>query len=177
MAKYREYSCEQEMLLPVSLTQQIQPGTFEYTVNYVVDHEIDLRVFESRYRNDDTGAPAIDPAILLEAILLAYSRGNISSRRIAGVRRECAVHGTGGGHPTAFHDDCPVHLLDGRADHLGVRSHEAHLGDGSVHASRQSEGRHSVEAVLRGAQHREDPKVRNRLAGGQSQTGDRPRAV
>jgi transposase len=83
MAKYREYSYEQEMLLPVSLRRQIQPGTFEYTVNYVVDHEVDLRVFESRYRNDDTGAPAIDPAILLKVILLAYSRGIISSRRIA----------------------------------------------------------------------------------------------
>jgi transposase len=83
MAKYREYSYEQEMLLPVSLAQQIQPGTFEYTLNYVVDHEVDLRVFESRYRNDDTGAPAIDPAILLKVILLAYSRGIISSRRIA----------------------------------------------------------------------------------------------
>jgi len=49
MAKYREYSYEQEMLLPVSLGQQIQPGTFEYTLNYVVDQEIDLKVFERRY--------------------------------------------------------------------------------------------------------------------------------
>ncbi len=83
MAKYREYSYEQSRLLPVSLAQQIQPGTFEYTLNYVVDHEIDLKVFESRYRNDDTGAPAIDPALLLKVILLAYSRGIIGSRRIA----------------------------------------------------------------------------------------------
>jgi transposase len=49
----------------------------------VVDREIDLKVFENRYRNDETGAPAIDPAILLKVILLAYSRGIISSRRIA----------------------------------------------------------------------------------------------
>ena len=83
MAKYREYSREQELLLPVSLRQQIQPGTFEYTLNYVVDQEIDLKVFERRYRNDETGAPAIDPAILLKVILLAYSRGILSSRRIA----------------------------------------------------------------------------------------------
>jgi transposase len=83
MAKYREYSYEQSRLLPVSLVDQIQPGTFEYTLNYIVSNEIDLRVFESRYRNDDTGAPAIDPAILLKVILLAYSRGIISSRRIA----------------------------------------------------------------------------------------------
>ncbi len=77
MAKYREYSYEQSRLLPVSLAQQIQPGTFEYTLNYVVDHEIDLKVFESRYRNDDTGAPAIDPALLLKVILLACEPAGI----------------------------------------------------------------------------------------------------
>ena len=48
-----------------------------------VDHEVDLYVFESHYHNDATGAPAIHPAILLKAILFAYSRGVTSSRRIA----------------------------------------------------------------------------------------------
>ena len=83
MAKYSTYSYDQEMLLPVSLSQQIQPHTFEYTINYLVDHKIDLSVFEKKYRNDETGAPAIDPAILLKVILLAYSRGVVASRRIA----------------------------------------------------------------------------------------------
>jgi transposase len=83
MARYREYSYDQEMLLPVSLSQQIQPHTFEYTINYLVDHKIDLSVFESKYHNDQTGAPAIDPAILLKVILLGYSRGVVASRRIA----------------------------------------------------------------------------------------------
>jgi len=74
-------------MVPIRLADQVQPGTFEYTVNYLVDNEIDLSVFESRYQNDETGAPAYDPAILLKIILFAYSRGIISSRRIAG-----AVH-------------------------------------------------------------------------------------
>jgi len=39
-------------------------------------------VFEARYQNDETGAPAYDPAILLKIILLAYARGVTSSRRI-----------------------------------------------------------------------------------------------
>lgn len=83
MARYRDYLQEQERLLPVSLRNQIQPGTLEYTLNYLVDHEIDLSVFEDRYRNDTTGAPAIYPAILLKVILFAYSRGITSSRQIA----------------------------------------------------------------------------------------------
>lgn len=40
-------------------------------------------LFEDRYRNDETGAPAYDPALLLKIILYAYSRGITSSRKIA----------------------------------------------------------------------------------------------
>lgn len=46
-------------------------------------NEVDLSVFEERYRNDETGAPAYDPATLLKIILFAYSRGFVSSRQIA----------------------------------------------------------------------------------------------
>jgi transposase len=83
VARYKDYDQEQTRLLPVSLTQQIQPGTIEYTITYLVDREVDLSVFDSRYRNDLTGAPAIDPAILLKIILFAYSRGVRRSRQIA----------------------------------------------------------------------------------------------
>jgi transposase len=48
-----------------------------------IDNEIDLSIFDLRYQNDDTGAPAYDPAILLKIILYAYSRGITSSRKIA----------------------------------------------------------------------------------------------
>ncbi|MCJ7779473.1 MAG: IS1182 family transposase [Acidimicrobiia bacterium] len=78
-------------MLPIRLADQLQPRTFEYTVNYLVDNEIDLSVFESRYQNDETGAPAYDPAILLKIILFAYSRGITSSRRIAQACEENVV--------------------------------------------------------------------------------------
>ena len=91
MAKYREYSPKQTRLLPVALSNQIQPGTIEHSINYLVDHHINLSVFDSRYNNDETGAPAIDPAILLKVILLAYCRGIISSRRIAQACEENVV--------------------------------------------------------------------------------------
>ena len=83
MARYRDYSYEQTRMLPVSLKNQIQSGTIEHTINYLIDHEIDLNIFDEKYKNDETGAPAIDPAILLKIILFAYSRGIISSRQIA----------------------------------------------------------------------------------------------
>jgi hypothetical protein len=48
-----------------------------------VGHCIDRSVFEERYANDDTGAPAIDPVILLKIVLFAYSCDILSSRPIA----------------------------------------------------------------------------------------------
>jgi hypothetical protein len=37
MAHYRDYSQEQAQLLPISLQQQIQSGTIEHTINYLVE--------------------------------------------------------------------------------------------------------------------------------------------
>lgn len=83
MARYKHYDYRQSKLLPVSFEEQILPGSFEHTLCYLIDHELDLSIFEERYSNDEEGAPAYDPAILLKVVLLAYSRGVTSSRRIA----------------------------------------------------------------------------------------------
>ena len=83
MARYKQYDYCQGKFIPIHFDRQILPGTFEYTLHYLIDNEIDLSVFDLRYRNDETGAPAYDPAILLKIILYAYSRGITSSRKIA----------------------------------------------------------------------------------------------
>jgi transposase len=83
MAKYKPYSYAQGQFIPVYFKKQIQKGTFEYTLNYLIDNELDLSIFDQRFCNDETGAPAYDPRILLKIILFAYSRGIISSRAIA----------------------------------------------------------------------------------------------
>lgn len=82
MARYKEYDYKQAKLLPVFFHKQIQPGTFEFTLSYLIDNKIDMSIFEDFYCNDETGAPAYDPAVLLKIILLGYSRGIISSRDI-----------------------------------------------------------------------------------------------
>lgn len=83
MARYKSYSYAQGKFIPVHFEKQIIPGTFEYSLNHLVDHELDLTIFDERYRNEETGATAYDPKILLKIILFAYSRGITSSRRIA----------------------------------------------------------------------------------------------
>jgi len=90
MPHFKPYSYEQTLLIPVDLKNQLQPGTFEFALNQVVD-EMDLSIFDGRFRNDETGAPAYDPAILLKIVLFAYSRGVISSREIERACRENVV--------------------------------------------------------------------------------------
>jgi transposase len=91
MARFKHYDYSQHKLIPISFSAQVLPGSFEYTLNYLIDHEVDLSVFAARYRNDETGAPAYDPAILLKVILYAYSRGVVSSRAIERLCRENVV--------------------------------------------------------------------------------------
>ena len=75
-------------LLPVDFDQQVIPGRVVHALCHLVDHELDLTAFHSRYKNDDDGAPAFDPAALIKIILLAYSRGIISSRNMERACRE-----------------------------------------------------------------------------------------
>jgi len=101
MARYKPYKYDQMVLVPVSFQDQLEPGTFEYTLNELVEHHLDLSVFESRYQNDRTGARAIHPKLLLKVILFAYSRGMLSSRQI---ERACSENVlfmalSGGCHP------------------------------------------------------------------------------
>jgi transposase len=91
MARYKHYDYGQMKMLPISFDRQILPGTFEHTLNRLIDEDFDLLVFEGRYKNDETGAPAYDPAILLKIILLAYARGVTSSRSIAALCQENVV--------------------------------------------------------------------------------------
>jgi transposase len=83
VARYKPYSYAQGKLIPIYFEKQILPGTFEYSLNHLIDHELDLSIFDVRYKNEETGAPAYDPRILLKIVLFAYSRGIVSSRRIA----------------------------------------------------------------------------------------------
>jgi transposase len=82
MAKYKRYDYSQSVLIPVSLEEQLVPGTLEFAIHALVEDRMDLSVFDNNYQNDETGRSAYDPKILLKVLLLAYSRGLTSSRPI-----------------------------------------------------------------------------------------------
>ena len=66
--------------LAVDLSEQLHPGRFEYALHRLIEHEIDLSEIEARDKSEYEGAAAYDPRVLLKIVLLAYSRGIISSR-------------------------------------------------------------------------------------------------
>ena len=80
MARYKRVDMSPR-LLPVDLEAQLVAGTFTHALHHLID-ELDLSAFDARYRNDDDGAPAHDPAMLLRAVLLGYSQGVVSSRSL-----------------------------------------------------------------------------------------------
>lgn len=83
MANYKpDLSC-QNKFIPIDFSHQIVPGTFEYALAHIVENHLDLSGFDTLYRNDKTGAAAYPPSVMLKVILFAYSRGIISSRKIA----------------------------------------------------------------------------------------------
>jgi len=90
MPRYKPYSYDQSKMIPIDFRSQLQPGTFEFALNHLVD-EMNLSIFDDRFSNDETGAPAYDPVVLLKIVLFAYSRGITSSREIERACRENVV--------------------------------------------------------------------------------------
>ena len=91
MAKFKAYDYRQRVFLPVSLEDQLMPGTLEFAIHTLVETRLDTSGFEQKYRNDETGRTAYDPKILLKIVLLGYARGLISSRKIEQACRENVV--------------------------------------------------------------------------------------
>jgi transposase len=91
MAKFKAYDYRQRVFLPVSLEDQLLPGTLEFAIHTLVETRLDTSGFEQKYRNDETGRTAYDPKILLKIVLLGYARGLVSSRKIEQACRENVV--------------------------------------------------------------------------------------
>jgi len=51
MAKFKEKDKSQGLFLAVNLQEQIVPGTFEWTIDYLIN-KTDISLFEQNYHND-----------------------------------------------------------------------------------------------------------------------------
>ncbi|MDI6809036.1 MAG: transposase [Candidatus Eisenbacteria bacterium] len=88
MPRYKPYDYGQLMMIPVSLENQLVPGTLEYAIHHLMEERIDTSIFDEKYRNEETGCSAYDPKVLLKIVLFAYSRGILHSRRMERACRE-----------------------------------------------------------------------------------------
>ena len=71
MPRDKPYDYDQLMMVPVSLEEQLMPGTLEYAIHEVIEERVDTSIFDEKYRNDETGRNAYDPKVLLKVILFA----------------------------------------------------------------------------------------------------------
>jgi hypothetical protein len=55
MARYKEFDYSQGKFIPIHFDRQILPGTFEYSLHYLIDNEIDLSIFDCRYGRRGSG--------------------------------------------------------------------------------------------------------------------------
>jgi hypothetical protein len=69
MPNYKPDFSKQAKFIPVDFTEQIIPGTFEYALNHIVNHHLDLRPFDSLYNNEHKGAAAYSPSVILNRTL------------------------------------------------------------------------------------------------------------
>ncbi len=82
MPNYIPYDHNQDTMIVINFQDQLQPGTFEHALHFLVENKLDLSIFHAYYANDKTGRAAYAPAVLLKIILFAYSKGITSSREI-----------------------------------------------------------------------------------------------
>ena len=55
MPKFIPYDPKQSKMVVINYADQLQPGTFEFAINHLIDHKLDLSVFRARYVNEDSG--------------------------------------------------------------------------------------------------------------------------
>src|ERR1051325_2389681 len=87
MARYKRIDMSPKLILG-DFARQILPGSSEYALCYLIDHEMELSAFDRRFCNDEGGALAYATALLLKIILLAYSRGLVSARAMESACRQ-----------------------------------------------------------------------------------------
>ena len=82
MPNYKATNYQQTTMVVINYEDQLQAGTFEYPLHYLIENKLDLSIFDECYKNEGTGRAAYNPAVLLKIVLFAYSKGITSSREI-----------------------------------------------------------------------------------------------
>jgi transposase len=91
MPRFKSYSYEQKVFIPVSLEEQLLEGTLEHGIHHLIEERVQEEWFAELYHNELTGRRAYPPKLLLKVILFGYSRGLSSSRELERACRENVI--------------------------------------------------------------------------------------
>ncbi len=53
MPRFKHYDYNQMSMVVINYLEQIQPGTFEFTLHYLISEKLDLSDFYQPYKNDN----------------------------------------------------------------------------------------------------------------------------
>jgi transposase len=84
---YREYSPDQGLLLPTSLSEWLPEDHLAYFISDAVE-AMDLEAFHARYEGDGRRRQPFDPSMMVKVLIYGYASGVFSSRKIARKLRE-----------------------------------------------------------------------------------------
>jgi len=79
---FRRYDPDQTLLLPPDLNEWLPADHLARIVAQVVDDHLDLDALLATFHNEDGGAPAFHPRLVLKVLLYGYCVGVASSRRL-----------------------------------------------------------------------------------------------
>jgi hypothetical protein len=48
MPRFKHYNYDQDTMVVINYREQLQPGTFEHAVHYLIEHKLDLTVFHPK---------------------------------------------------------------------------------------------------------------------------------
>lgn len=57
MPRFKHYDYNQMSMVVINYLEQIQPGTFEFTLHYLISEKLGLSDFYQSYKNDNDGRP------------------------------------------------------------------------------------------------------------------------
>ncbi len=81
MKRFREYSPDQQLLLPPNLNDWRKEGHLGYFIRDVIG-ELDVSAIYADYGWDPGGQPAYDPQMMVSLLFYGYCVGVASSRKI-----------------------------------------------------------------------------------------------
>ena len=52
MPKFKPYNHKQTSIVVINYEEQLQPGTFEHAIHYLITEKLDLSIFYKHFNND-----------------------------------------------------------------------------------------------------------------------------